>query len=140
MKNFMALSLVLFTSTVFACPNLSGQFACYDEDFGDYTLTISQTGSGKNTIYTVTDMDGTEVTKADGVWRTLNEDGITGQERMFCSGNSVVYEMNGSVSSESDMSVRAEIKLTGSGNLENTATMTFGGQTFPADTQICTRF
>lgn len=140
MKKLFITLMVLSVTPLMACPNLSGQFACFDEMAGNYTLEVSQKGSGKNTVYTVKDYDGVEVSRADGVWRNTSEDGFKGKERTFCSGNSVKFEMVGSIDGTGKVIVRADVKLDNRGDLVNSASITIGGQQIPSDTQVCTRF
>jgi hypothetical protein len=140
MKKLIFMATALLASTVMACPNLTGSYACIDQEFGNYTLEITQTGNGNKTIYTVVDYQGTEISRADGIWRASNEDGFQGKERALCSGSSLVYEMYGNADGIGKVSINAQVYLDSNDDLINVANISMGGQDFPTETQSCTRF
>jgi hypothetical protein len=140
MKKILFIFTLFTGSIAMACPNLTGNYACIDEQFGNYTLEITQTGSGRNTTYTVVDYQGVEVSKADGVWRASNEEGFQGKERTLCSGSNLVYEMIGDADGIGKIIIKAEVNNDANGDLVNTANISMGGQQLPTEIQYCTRF
>lgn len=94
MKTLVFLSTILTVNLALACPDLSGTFLCNDEEFGAYKMTISQTGSGSNTVYTTNnDLDGQETIAADGKWKEQDINGQKLKTKATCVGKVLNVQM-----------------------------------------------
>lgn len=140
MKKLASFILLMSSTAVFACPNLSGQFQCYDDEEGYYMNTITQTGTGSKTIYTVKNDDGTtEAVRADNKWVTVTQSGQNVRTKAHCSGNMLVMTINFVDPNAGKVNAIVKMSLDASRDLKGETSITMGGNTFPAQTSICTR-
>lgn len=139
MKFLTALFFSTFATLALACPDLSGEYQCYDEDYGYYTNTVSQTGSGAATVYTVTNYEGTDTATANNQWVNTVQSGQNIKTKASCQGDSLVLTMQfvdpaaGVVTANINMSLDASTDLVGQ------ASLNVGGVSFPAEVSTCTR-
>ncbi len=125
MKTLLLLSTILAANLTFACPNLSGKFLCNDEEFGSYEQTITQTGSGDNTVYTTyNDLDGSETIVANGKWKEADINGQKLKTKATCVGKVLNVQMELDTGSEV-MEALNMVQLDGNNNIYNYTTVLF---------------
>jgi|GEM_PF-7091174 hypothetical protein len=141
MKKVITLAFLIMTTTVFACPELSGTFECFDEEQGQYyDMVITQKGSGVNTVYRVKDYDGIQVVKANNQWVDVIEDGVAMKMKTYCSDNQLNLLMNGKVQTVGQVDVHAIIGLDSANNLFTFTQTTVNDQSYPVEESSCTRY
>ena len=140
MKKLASFILLMSSTAVFACPDLSGQFQCYDDEEGYYMNTITQSGSGSKTVYTVKNDDGsTETVRADNKWVTVTQSGQNVRTKAICSGKVLVMTINFVDPNAGKVNAIVKMSLDANRDLKGETSITMGGNTFPAQTSICTR-
>lgn len=139
MKTLTSIFLLISSTVALACPNLTGDFQCYDEEDGYYKNIITQTGSGTSTVYTVVTDDGTEVVKADNKWTTVVQSGQQMKTKAQCVGNVLEMTMNFVDPNAGQITALVKISLDASTDLAGETILTVGGQTYPAQSSICVR-
>lgn len=94
MKKIALITVLLISSTTWACPNFSGNYKCeatYSDGTAEsYDMSVSQQGN----VFTTTDSEGSAVIVADGVPRELDLGFMT---TVSCVGNSIEVVMTGSI-------------------------------------------
>ena len=140
MKKLLLLTLLSLSGLAMACPNLTGEYQCYDDENGYYSVTVSQKGSGAKTVFTVIDeIDGKSVFHADNKWRKVSQDGMKGKEKYNCKGNAVIYNANFVAPQSIKVNVTAKVELDASQDLQTTSNAQVNGQNYPAESSTCTR-
>jgi len=135
MNKILFLLVLMTSTTVFACPNLAGEYECYDEEQGQYISTITQTGSGTSTVYTSTEFGETSIIKADNKWKVI--DGL--KTKAFCNGQTLNINMEGSDPNMGSFKASVKISIDSNNEIITEGSMTIGGQTYPAETESCRR-
>ena len=139
MKFLVIFMLSLLSTAALACPNLAGEFQCYDDEEGYYTTKISQTGTGENTIYTALSENETDVIRANNQWDNTVQDGQTVKTKARCSGNTVIIDLEANEANVGLVKINVKMNLNASNDLVGTTTLNIGGFNFPSETSTCTR-
>lgn len=72
MKKHLLLAALLVSTSAFACPELTGTWACKDMDNNESTITVTQEAIQNGALYHIKDAEGkTEDVYADGVSRPV---------------------------------------------------------------------
>ncbi len=139
MKFLTALIFSTFATLALACPDLSGEYQCYDEDYGYYTSTVSQTGSGANTTYTMKDYDSNDVITANNKWIHVVQDGNKLKVKASCSGETLTINLEFSDPNAGLIRANVNMSINANNDLASSATVSVSGNNFPAQVSSCTR-
>ncbi len=139
MKKLIALLTIAISTSVMACPKLAGQYQCYDDETGYYDMSISQKGSGTNTVYTTTENNDVTVVMADNKWRTVQLGGKKTDIKSYCKGS--YLHMDALINDPNMGAVKmfSKTTLTASGQLATDASIEIAGHNYPAQTTSCTK-
>ena len=149
MKKALLVAIAAFSTYAFACPNLTGNYQCQDEQ-ETWGIQVTQSVRGGVTTYSVTDDDGvTTSVIADGVSRPMpaDPDFREGMMAATCMGNQLGIESTGKIYMEDQYVGFVDLQLVMSigngGNLIQDAdgTLTLSdGEVWDLDSSMtCTR-
>lgn len=139
MKALLSLVLLIASTAAVACPNLSGQFQCYDDEEGYYMNTISQSGSGSQTTYTVVGPESTDSVTANNQWSNVIQSGQQVRMKASCADSKLVMDVEFEDPNAGKVTAQVKMSINSSSDLQNETTITIGGYTIPAQTSNCVR-
>ena len=132
----MVLLSVTITTAAMACPNLTGEYQCYDEEAGYYTTEVAQAGQGPNTTYSLTDDEGIETIKADNKWRQMDSDS---KVKASCQGRTLNLSFEQVVAGQGTIKANVAVVLNNNRDMVQTTIASFGGLQMPKQVNTCTR-
>lgn len=139
MIKLTTLVAVLLSTSILACPNLTGVYECFNEETGmSYISKVTQTGSGINTVYTSEDDEGIQVIHADGNWRTTVDEDVTVNMMAKCSGDTLKIEMTQDIPNFGTIMANINVMLDSNSNMVSESRIDMNGSTM-TDTETCNR-